>query len=93
MLVLRGAHEILRDAKPTLFVELSEEALGRFGSSVSEILNYLSQLGYLAFWLTHAGPPVEAAVADIHAKVRQKDYVDVLFLNQGGPHATRSGLG
>jgi FkbM family methyltransferase len=81
MLVLRGAREILRNVKPTLFIELSEEALGRFGSSVSEILNHLAQFGYLTFWLTRAGPPVEATVADIHAKVRQKNYVDVLFLN------------
>jgi FkbM family methyltransferase len=81
MLVLRGAREILTNVKPTLFIELSEEALGRFGSSVSEILNHLAQLGYLTFWLTRAGPPVEATVADIHAKVRQKNYVDVLFLS------------
>jgi FkbM family methyltransferase len=83
MLVLSGAHDILRDAKPALFVELSEEPLGKFGSSVSEILNHLAQCGYQAFWLTDTGPPVQATAADIHAKLSQKDYVDVLFLNAG----------
>ena len=83
MLVLTGAHDILRDAKPALFVELSEEPLRKFGSSVSEILEHLAQGGYQAFWLVETGPPVAATAADIHAQLSQKDYVDVLFLNSG----------
>ena len=80
MMVLKGADRILKDAKPALFIELSEEGLGRFGSSVNEILQYLTGLGYEAFWLMPAGPHLRALEADIHAKVGQSGYVDVLFL-------------
>jgi hypothetical protein len=57
--------------------------LSGFGSSITEILNYLAELGYLPFWLAHVGPPDEATAADIHIKVRRKSYVDVLFLPGG----------
>jgi hypothetical protein len=80
MMVLKGADRILKDAKPALFIELSEEGLGRFGSSVDEILKHLTGSGYAAFWLMPAGPHVRALEADIHARVGQSGYVDVLFL-------------
>jgi hypothetical protein len=76
----RGADRILKDAKPALFIELSEEGLGRLGSSVDEILKHLMESGYEAFWLMPAGPHVRALEADIHARVGQNGYVDVLFL-------------
>jgi FkbM family methyltransferase len=83
MMVLKGAAGILKDAKPALFVELSEEGLNKFGSSVTEILKYLAELGYEAFWLMAEGPHARAPDADVHARIARNGYVDVLFLNAG----------
>jgi FkbM family methyltransferase len=80
MMVLKGAGRILKQSNPALLVELSEEALNKFGSSVSEILKYLAELGYEAFWLMPEGPHAKASDADIHAKVAQTGYLDVLFI-------------
>lgn len=80
MLVLEGATNILRSAGPALFVELHEEGLSKFGTSVSAILNHLSGYGYEAYWLMRAGAHRKASPAEIHAKVARIGYVDVLFL-------------
>ena len=45
MLVLKGAASILKNAAPALFIELHEEGLSKFGTSVSAILNHLSNAG------------------------------------------------
>jgi FkbM family methyltransferase len=83
MLVLTGASGILRTAGPTLFIELHEEGLHRFGTSVSAILEYLSQYGYEPYWLMRTGPPTKTTPAEIHLKVARIGYVDVLFLRLG----------
>jgi FkbM family methyltransferase len=80
MLVLKGAANILRIAGPALFVELHEEGLNKFGTSVSAILDHLSEHGYEAHWLMRAGAHRKASPADIHARVARTGYVDVLFL-------------
>ncbi len=80
MLVLQGAPEILKLSRPALFVELSETALERFGSSVSEVVSHLSQFGYEPHWLERMGPHRPASLEDIHANVGRHGYVDVLFL-------------
>lgn len=82
MMVLKGANGILKNSKPALFIELQEEGLNRFDSSVTELLNHLSQFGYQAYWLARAGAHAKASQADIRAKVEQNGYVDVLFLNE-----------
>jgi len=81
MLVLQGAPDILKRSRPALFVELSEDALRRFGSSVSEIIRHLSQRDYQSYWLMRAGPHLRASEEDIQASVRRHGYVDVLFLD------------
>jgi FkbM family methyltransferase len=80
MLVLQGAVDILRLSGPALFVELQEEGLKKFGTSVSAILNHLSQRGYEAYWLMRAGPHRKISPEEIHAKVARNGYLDVLFL-------------
>jgi FkbM family methyltransferase len=80
MMVLKGATGILKDAGPALFIELHEEGLNRFGTSVSEILDYLSPYGYEAYWLMRTGAHSKTSPAEIHAKVARNGYVDVLFL-------------
>lgn len=80
MMVLEGAASILTIAGPALFIELHEEGLSKFGTSVSAILDYLSNYGYEAYWLMRAGAHGKASPAEIHAKVARIGYVDVLFL-------------
>jgi FkbM family methyltransferase len=80
MLVLKGAANILKIAGPALFIELHEEGLSKFGTSVSAILNHLSEYDYEAHWLMRAGAHRKASPAEIHARVARIGYVDVLFL-------------
>ena len=80
MLVLQGAPDILKFAGPALFIELHEEGLRRFGTSVAAILDHLNAYGYAAYWLERSGPPRPASPAEIHAAVAEIGYVDVLFL-------------
>jgi FkbM family methyltransferase len=83
MLVLQGASDILRLSGPALFIELDENGLGKFGTSVSAILDHLSHYGYETYWLTRAGAHRKASAAEIHASVARNGYVDVLFLKAG----------
>jgi FkbM family methyltransferase len=83
MLVLEGAADILKLAAPALFVELQEEGLRRFGTSVTAILDHLSGYGYEPYWLMRTGTHLKATPAEIHAKVARIGYVDVLFLKDG----------
>jgi len=80
MMVLQGASEILKLSGPALFVELHEEGLARFGTSVSAILSHLSNYGYEAHWLMRRGPHLKASAAEIHARVARDGYVDILFV-------------
>jgi FkbM family methyltransferase len=81
MLVLEGAATILKTSHPALFVELHEEGLNRFGTSVAAILSHLAARGYQPHWLERSGPHSKATTEDIHASVAQVGYVDILFLN------------
>jgi len=80
MLVLKGAANILKIAGPAFFIELHEVGLSKFGTSVSAILEHLSEYGYEAYWLMRAGAHRKASPAEIHARVARNGYVDVLFL-------------
>jgi len=80
MLVLEGCRETLRTARPALFVELDEQALNRFGTSIVGVLDYLSGYGYLPYWLTSKGLRRKADTEEIRTTAKQRGYVDVLFL-------------
>src|SRR5665213_101102 len=80
MLVLRGAGHILNSAGPALFIELHEEGLKKFDTSVAAILEHLSGYDYEGYWLKRTGAHAKASPAEIHAKVAHVGYVDVLFL-------------
>jgi FkbM family methyltransferase len=82
MLVLQGASDILTISGSALFVELHEEGLSKFGTSVSAILDHLSLYGYESYWLMREGRPRKATSAEINASVLQSGYVDVLFLKK-----------
>ncbi|QFI75627.1 FkbM family methyltransferase [Bradyrhizobium betae] len=82
--VLRGAPDILRHARPALFVELDEDGLRKFGASVADVLCYLKDFGYDAFWLEKGGKRTAASQSDIATRIAKLGYVDVLFLNADG---------
>jgi FkbM family methyltransferase len=91
MLVLEGASNILTVAGPALFIELHEEGLNMFGTSVSAILDRLAERGYEAYWLMRTGPHRKAPPAEIHAEVARIGYVDALFLKAAQPRQGRDG--
>ena len=93
MLVLRGATEVLRSAKPALFVELHEEGLNKFGSSISDMLGYLSGFGYTPNWLDRDGSHRGTSLAEIQAVVARIGYVDVLFLGDAGRNSSLQNVG
>jgi FkbM family methyltransferase len=80
MLVLQGAPDILGISGAALFVELQEDGLKKFGTSVSAILDHLSQYGYEPYWLMRTGPHRKTNREEIYAEVARYGYVDVLFL-------------
>jgi FkbM family methyltransferase len=82
MLVLQGAPDILRIARPTLFIELSE-GLEIFGSSTSALLEHLATFGYEAYWLMREGPHLKASLEEIRSRTDSGGYTDVLFLPTG----------
>ena len=79
MLTLQGMTDILKHADSALFVELSEQALAKFGTSVSAVLQLLAGHGYEPYWLTRAGHQ-KADRSEIDAKTAGPEYADVLFL-------------
>jgi hypothetical protein len=82
MLTLQGMTDILRLAGPALFIELSEQGLNKFGTSVSAILRLLSDNGYEAYWLTRTGRQ-KASQSEIHARTAGTESADALFLKIG----------
>ena len=80
MLVLKGAASMLKKNHPALFVELHEEGLKEFGTSVSAILEHLTQVGYEPYWLERTGPHRRTTPSEIREEVARMGYVDVLFL-------------
>ena len=91
MMVLEGAGGILRQAAPALFVELHEAGLNRFGSSIAELLGYLSEYGYEPYWLARNGPHRKTNAPEIHATASRSGYVDVLLLKTTSPQQVPGG--
>ncbi|MER9865345.1 FkbM family methyltransferase [Mesorhizobium sp. M0185] len=79
LLTLQGMIEILRFARPALFVELSDQGLNKFGASVLVVLRLLSDNGYEAYWLTRTGRR-KASQSEIEARTTGTKSADVLFL-------------
>ncbi|MER9234996.1 FkbM family methyltransferase [Mesorhizobium sp. M0622] len=79
LLTLQGMIEILRFARPALFVELSDQGLNKFGASVLAVLRLLSDNGYEAYWLTRTGHQ-KASQSEIEARTTGTKSADVLFL-------------
>ena len=78
--VLEGAEETLRRLRPVLFVEVDETALGRYGSSVGELLRRCADDGYTIHTLGPDGPSAELSRSEALAWVARQEYTDLLFL-------------
>ncbi|WP_189343268.1 MULTISPECIES: FkbM family methyltransferase [unclassified Mesorhizobium] len=79
LLTLQGMMEILRFARPALFVELSDQGLNKFGASVLAVLRLLSDNGYEGYLLSRTGRR-KASQAEIEARTTGTESADVLFL-------------
>ena len=79
MLVLAGAHQLLRSQRPAIFLELDEPSLTRFGSSAAELLDAITDHGYVAHRLSRAGPGPVDPRADLLARAHS-GYIDALLL-------------
>ena len=80
MLVLAGAKRTLAEIRPTLFVEVDDNALLAFGSSASALVAYVEGAGYQMYELTSDGAPRKLAPDRLFAKLKGGSYIDVLFL-------------
>jgi FkbM family methyltransferase len=75
---LKGAEKTLRSAQPTLFIEIDDAALAEAGSSVEEVSEYLSALGYQPFAFDQTWKPLTSLLDD-SARRKQRGYADYLF--------------
>jgi FkbM family methyltransferase len=87
-MVLAGAHRLIRQHRPAIFVEVHDPSLVRLGSSRRELISALIALGYGGHRLTRSGVgPRE----DPEELIEQSSvgYIDVLFLpiNSNSPTA------
>jgi hypothetical protein len=77
--VLEEATGVLARDRPALFVELDPQALARFGSGISSVLDFLGSPGYRPYLLARSGAQPPSA-ATIDETVARRGYADVLFL-------------
>lgn len=59
MKALKGAKEFLKSCSPALILEINPEMLISSGSSTTELLEYLTDFGYVAFWIDERGKLVQ----------------------------------
>ena len=59
--VLRGAHQLLSKDRPILFLEVDDDNLRYHGDTASQLISYLSELGYQKFINTGTGRLISAA--------------------------------
>lgn len=65
MKALKGAKEFLKICSPELILEINPEMLISSGSSTTELLEYLNDFGYRAFWIDERGKLVQVG-SDLH---------------------------
>jgi FkbM family methyltransferase len=76
---LKGMKEILRRVQPYILIELNPQTLSYFNHSIDDVLNYATELSYLAFKITEKGTLIRLKDRNI------SDTIDVLLV-----HTSRS---
>lgn len=77
--VLEGAAKVIAEDRPSIFIEIDNRSLQRFGTSAPELMILLSRAGYVGHELTRAGfGPAETPEA-LAARAAD-DYMDALFV-------------
>lgn len=82
-LVIGGALETLARFRPTLYVEIDDQHLRRFGSSARALIAWLCELGYQVHALAPGGMRPAMSLDEACAWVRGHGYADLLFLASG----------
>ena len=84
MRVLMGATETLARCRPSLFVEIDDEALRQNGSTASEVIRFLAGQGYGFQILDPSGNEkwISASQAVAEAASAKRGYFDLLCVHQ-----------
>jgi FkbM family methyltransferase len=82
--VLRGARRILREDAPTLFVEVHDQSLARYGQSADTLATLIEAEGYAINHLDDNGTITPIDRASLHAALDDRIYIDVLCLRSKG---------
>jgi len=77
--VLAGAHNTINRFRPALFLEVSDEALKRYGSSAEELLVNCSKRQYTIHTLYRDAVSVSLAINEAVNIAKSRGYVDLLF--------------
>jgi FkbM family methyltransferase len=78
-LVLAGAHETIERFRPVLFLEVSDEALQRYGASAEELLTDCAKRRYTIHTLNRGAVSVSLAINETVNIVKSRGYVDLFF--------------
>jgi FkbM family methyltransferase len=78
-LVLEGAARVIATHRPAIFIEVDDPSLKRLGSSASELIRELDDLGYRGHMLTRRGIGTPETPEALLARSTSA-YIDVLFL-------------
>lgn len=79
--VLRGAHNVVQRDQPAIFVELDDDALRRMGSSLAQVLAWLSDHDYVALEPATGRRPRRLSVDEIGKLCDDRKYIDLLFVH------------
>lgn len=77
--VLAGAQETIERFRPALFLEVSDEALKRYGSSAEELLTDYAKRWYTIHTLKRDAASASLAINEAVNLAKSRGYVDLLF--------------
>ncbi len=81
--VLAGARETVERFRPTLFLEVDDQQLRRYGSSAAELLSSATALGYTIHSWAGKGVSVPLSADQALHNITSKQYDDILLIPVG----------
>jgi FkbM family methyltransferase len=78
--VLQGASKTLQRCKPTLFIEIDDQALRQYGTTAAEVLGELSGQQYQLYRISRSGQEIQMSLEEAIAVAgsEERGYVDLL---------------